>query len=96
MRRHRTRLSLSGLLVAALAPLPLLGGDLTPVETLGKRLFFDKNLSLNRNQSCASCHAPDAGWTGPDEPINTGGGVYEGSVPGRFGNRKPPSVAYST
>jgi cytochrome c peroxidase len=96
MRRHRTRLSLSGLLVAALAPLPLLGGDLTPVETLGKRLFFDKNLSLNRNQSCASCHAPDAGWTGPDEPINKGGGVYEGSVPGRFGNRKPPSVAYST
>jgi len=81
-------------LVLALFPLP--AGELTPVEKLGKLLFFDRNLSKNRNQSCASCHAPHAGWTGPDEPVNRGGAVYEGSVPGRYGNRKPPSVAYST
>ncbi len=78
------------------APLRLTAGEPTPVEKLGRLLFFDQNLSKNRNQSCASCHAPDAGWTGPDESVNKGGGVYEGSVPGRFGNRKPPSVAYST
>ena len=32
-------------------------------EQLGKSIFFDKQLSLKRNQSCASCHDPAAGWT---------------------------------
>jgi cytochrome c peroxidase len=70
--------------------------ELSPKEQLGKLLFFDKTLSQNKNQSCATCHAPDVGWTGPDEEINKHGGVYEASVPGRFGNRKPPSAAYAT
>lgn len=26
---------------------------------LGRAIFFDDNLSLNRNQSCASCHAAE-------------------------------------
>jgi cytochrome c peroxidase len=69
---------------------------LTPVEELGKLIFFDDNLSINENQSCAACHAPAAGWTGPDSEINDGGAVYEGSIAGRFGNRKPPSSAYAT
>ena len=69
---------------------------LTLQEELGKSVFFDQNLSLNANQSCAACHAPQSGWTGPDATINAGGAVYEGSVPGRFGNRKPPSSAYAT
>jgi len=30
---------------------------LSDVQQLGKLLFQDKNLSLNRNQSCASCHS---------------------------------------
>lgn len=68
---------------------------LTPQEELGKSLFFDQNLSLNSNQSCAACHAPTAGWTGPDENINAHGAVYEGSIPGAFGNRKPPTAAYA-
>ena len=29
--------------------------------TLGQKLFFDKNLSLNRDISCASCHSFDKG-----------------------------------
>jgi len=69
---------------------------LTPTEELGKSIFFDENLSINANQSCAACHAPESGWTGPDSTINAGGAVYEGSIPGRFGNRKPPSSAYAT
>jgi cytochrome c peroxidase len=69
---------------------------LTAQEELGKSIFFDDNLSINNNQSCAACHAPEAGWTGPDGAINAGGAVYEGSIPGRFGNRKPPSSAYAT
>jgi cytochrome c peroxidase len=63
---------------------------------LGKAIFFDVTLSANGNQSCASCHAPEAGWTGPISAVNAAGAVYEGSVAGRFGNRKPPSSAYAT
>lgn len=69
---------------------------LTPEQALGKSIFFDENLSINSNQSCAECHGPGAGWTGPDANINIAGAVYEGSIPGRFGNRKPPSSAYAT
>jgi cytochrome c peroxidase len=59
-------------------------------------LFFDETLSLNENQSCASCHAPDTGWTGPISAVNAHGTVYEGSIPGAFGDRKPPTSAYAT
>ncbi len=69
---------------------------LTPEDQLGKLIFFDTNLSLNHNQSSASCHAPEVGWTGPVEEINAHGAVYEGSIPDAFGNRKPPSAAYAT
>jgi len=72
------------------------GPALTPQEELGKAIFFDENLSLNANQSCATCHGPEAGWTGPDTAINAHGSVYEGSIPGAFGDRKPPSSAYAT
>ena len=33
---------------------------LTVKEQLGKDIFFDTNLSINGNQSCADCHAPEA------------------------------------
>jgi len=69
--------------------------ELTPQEALGKALFFDKSLSLNGNQSCATCHAPEVGWTGPDTLVNAHGAVYEGSIPGAFGDRKPPTAAYA-
>src|SRR5674476_964149 len=68
---------------------------LTPQEALGKHLFFDKNLSSPSGQSCAVCHGPEVGYTGPDQAINAGGAVYEGAVHGRFGNRKPPAAAYA-
>lgn len=69
---------------------------LTPEEQLGKSIFFDQNLSINQNQSCAVCHGPEAGWTGPISFFNEHGAVYEGSIAGRFGDRKPPSAAYAT
>ena len=71
-------------------------GELSPIEQLGKRIFFDSNLSNPVGQSCASCHAPEVGFTGPDSDVNLATGVYPGAVPGRFGNRKPPSVAYAS
>jgi cytochrome c peroxidase len=95
----RTKLTLAMLLAAAtilvLVAAASAQGSLTPQEQLGKNLFFDQNLSLNNNQSCAACHAPEVGWTGPDQAINAAGAVYEGSIPGAFGDRKPPAAAYA-
>jgi cytochrome c peroxidase len=67
---------------------------LSPVEQLGKALFFDPNLSTPPGQSCAVCHAPETGFTGPDSDINAGQAVYPGVVHVRAGNRKPPTAAY--
>jgi cytochrome c peroxidase len=72
------------------------GVSLSEKEELGKAIFFDETLSLEGNQSCASCHGADVGFTGPISDINDGGAVYEGSKAGRFGDRKPPSAAYAT
>lgn len=65
---------------------------LNNIETLGKNIFFDK-ISVPNNMSCASCHAPDYGFTGSSESNISG--IYEGAFPGRYGNRKPPSAAYA-
>jgi cytochrome c peroxidase len=69
--------------------------QLSAMEELGKELFFDK-LSEPGSMSCAECHAPSVGFTGPIGGINAHGAVYRGAVPQRFGNRKPPSAAYAT
>jgi cytochrome c peroxidase len=69
---------------------------LQPMEQLGKSIFFDKNLSLKKNQACAACHGPKVGFTGPIAAINRKGSVYPGSIKTRFGNRKPPTAAYAT
>jgi cytochrome c peroxidase len=74
--------------VAAQAPL-------TDKQQVGKAIFFDENLSLNGNQSCATCHAPEAGWTGSNAVTNAGGAIYGGSVAGAFGARKSPSAGYA-
>lgn len=67
---------------------------LTPMETLGKMIFFDTDLSANSMMSCATCHAPEVGYTGPDAIVNETTAVYPGAITTRFGNRKPPSAAY--
>jgi cytochrome c peroxidase len=86
--------------VMAIVPVCTAAGDhgpaLTVEEQLGKSIFFDNNLSFNSNQACAACHGPEVGFTGPTKKFNEAGAVYEGSIPGRFGNRKPPSAAYAT
>jgi cytochrome c peroxidase len=83
------------LMVGSARPSDCRGTDQALVD-LGKKIFFDQRLSLNGNQACAACHGPQVGWTGPDARINEHGTVYEGSVAGRFGNRKPPSSAYAS
>jgi cytochrome c peroxidase len=69
--------------------------ELSPMEQLGKEIFFDK-ISVPGSMSCSECHASSVGFTGPNPAINKKGSVYSGAVPQRFGNRKPPSAAYAT
>lgn len=60
-------------------------------QKLGKKLYFDKRLSINQNQSCASCHNPRFGFADPNRKYPTS----EGSVAGLFGTRNAPSSAYA-
>ena len=45
---------------------------------LGRKLFFDKRLSINNTISCASCHIPEQGFT--NNEISTAVGVEGRSV----------------
>jgi cytochrome c peroxidase len=87
--------ALSIVVILSLSALVASAADLSPIEQLGKQLFFDTNLSSPAGQSCAACHGPEVGFTGPLSEINAGGAVYPGALPPRFGNRKPPSAAYA-
>ena len=60
---------------------------------LGEALFFDENLSLNRTQSCASCHDPDAGFADPRRAV--GGAVSLGDDGESHGDRSAPTAAYA-
>jgi cytochrome c peroxidase len=96
MSRVRLAIVAGGSLVLllALGSATFGAGPLSAEQQLGKAIFFDESLSANQNQSCASCHDPSVGFTGPLSDINAHGAVYEGSTPGSFGDRKPPSAAY--
>lgn len=49
---------------------------------LGKKLFFDTRLSKNNNQSCASCHNPELGFSdGLDKGIGTSGTILGRNAP---------------
>ena len=101
MKRANT---IGGLMVMAVALTVILGltsvapeeqNQLTLIEQLGKFLLFDSNLSNPTGQSCASCHSPETGYTGPDLSVNKTQVAYPGAMVNRAGNRKPPSAAYA-
>lgn len=69
--------------------------NLSPIEQLGKGIYFDK-ISVPNSMACADCHAPRSGFTGPMAGINIHGAVYRGADAQNFGDRKPPSAAYAT
>jgi cytochrome c peroxidase len=66
------------------------------ITLLGELLLFDKQLSVNRNMACASCHMPETGFTGPISSVNLTTVSYPGSVRTRYGDRKPQSYGYAT
>ena len=49
------------LLLALLWFNPAFGQNLNESEQLGKSVFMDEDLSINGDQSCASCHGPSMG-----------------------------------
>lgn len=70
--------------------------DLSPLEQLGRNIYFDKISMPEDEMSCADCHAPEDGYSGPDNETNHISGMYRGAVASRLSNRKPPTAAYAT
>ena len=92
------------LTMAAIAAVPLSlhsreanAVELTPIEKLGKAVFFDTSLSVpGQKQGCVSCHSPAKGWVFPDAAVNGTTVVAPGAAPHRLGGIKPPSNAYAS
>ncbi|RTE67209.1 methylamine utilization protein MauG [Amphritea opalescens] len=61
---------------------------------LGQQLFFDTRLSANRSQSCATCHAPQAGFADPRQN-DANGAVSLGDDGHSLGNRNAPTASYA-
>ena len=69
-----------------LAPVPVPADNPITADqvALGRRLFYDKNLSKDGTIACASCHLPDAGFADPDQ--------FSAGVGGLRGGRQSPPV----
>lgn len=61
---------------------------------LGQILFFDVSLSVNRTQSCATCHNPDHAFIDAREN-SAQKMVSQGDNPHNFGNRNSPTMLYA-
>ncbi len=68
--------------------------NISTVEVLGEKLFFDHILSLNRTQSCATCHMPSVGFS--DMRGNSvNGAVSLGDDGKSLGDRNAPTASYA-
>jgi len=63
-------------------------------ESLGQQLYFDKNLSKNRTQSCATCHNPAQGFI-DDRDNGVAGAASLGDDGKSIGDRNAPTAAYA-
>src|SRR6266478_7654644 len=50
------------------------------IETLGELMNYDKNISPERNQACASCHMPYVAFSGPIPSVNLTMVAYPGTA----------------
>ncbi|MCO6186742.1 cytochrome-c peroxidase [Rhizobium sp. L1K21] len=64
------------------------------IAVLGQMLFNDVNLSKNRTQACATCHAPDMGFADPRDGA-PGRAVSLGDDGHSLGSRNAPTAAYA-
>ena len=69
-----------------LPPVPVPADNPVTAETiaLGKRLYFDTSLSIDKSISCATCHDPGHGFAYPGD-VSTG-------VGGKKGRRNAPTI----
>ena len=65
------------------------------MQTLGKLMNFDLNISPFRDIACASCHMPYAGFSGPIPSVNLTMVAYPGSFRFRAGKRTAQRYTYS-
>lgn len=78
------------------APPPTELPRLSSKASLGEELFSDINLSLNRSQSCASCHNPEHAFI--DNRLDNSGYITAVSVGDddvSLGDRNTPSLTYA-
>ena len=88
---------------AALLPAPVVtgqpptlqGSGYQRIETLGKLLDFELNISPFKNIACASCHMPYAGFSGPIPSVNLTMIAYPGTFHFRAGKRSAQRYTYS-
>ncbi len=76
-------------------PPTLQGSGVQMVQTLGKLMNFDVNMSAMKNMACASCHMPYAGFSGPIPSVNLTMIAYPGTFRFRAGKRTPQRYTYS-
>lgn len=89
------RLFFTALVLSLLLAAPSVrAADYTTPAALGEALFFDTNLSKNRTQACATCHAPDFAFTDPRETA-VGRAVSLGDDGTSLGDRNAPTAAYA-
>lgn len=83
------------IVLAATVPLWAAGNSLPEGEwaALGRSLFFDTSLSLNRTQSCATCHMPERGFSDGREIANGAASLGDDGV--SIGDRNAPSASYA-
>src|SRR6267143_1224657 len=68
-------------------PPTLQGSGYDMVQTLGKLMNYDLNMSPFKNVACASCHLPYSGFSGPIPSVNLTMIAYPGSFRFRAGKR---------
>ena len=71
------------------------GSGYDMVQTLGKLMNYDLNMSVMKNVACASCHLPYAGFSGPIPSVNLTMIAYPGSFRFRAGKRTAQRYTYS-
>src|SRR6266404_135790 len=60
-------------------PPTLQGSGYDMVQTLGKLMNYDRNISPFKNQACASCHMPYVAFSGPIPSVNLTMIAYPGT-----------------
>ena len=66
----------------------------TDLETLGRALFFDPNLSHNRRLSCGTCHNPAQAFTDLRDN-GVAGAASLGDDGHSLGDRNAPTLCYA-